>query len=170
MRSPFNATGYYNNPDATAQAFAGGWYRTGDLGFRHGDRFFVCGRKKDLLIVGGVNVHPNDVEDVVSRVEGVQPGRVAVFGDFDPALQTERMTILFEMREDAPDAGPVITRLRQEVAAAFQISVFAIHRVPPRWLVKSSAGKIARSANREKWQRKIAASVTSITSDVGPNP
>jgi acyl-CoA synthetase (AMP-forming)/AMP-acid ligase II len=153
VRSPFNATGYYNNPDATAQAFAAGWYRTGDLGFRQGDRFFVCGRKKDLLIVAGVNVHPNDVEDLVSRVDGVQPGRVAAFGAFDARLQTERMTILFELRDDAADAGAAITRIRQEVAAAFQITVFDIHRVPPRWLVKSSAGKMARSANREKWQQ-----------------
>jgi hypothetical protein len=92
------------------------------------------------------------VEDIVSKVAGVTPGRVSAFGIFDATLQTERMTILIEL--DSDDARPTIIEARQRVSAAFQISNFEIHAVPSGWLVKSTSGKIARGANRLKWSEQ----------------
>ena len=152
VRSPFNLSGYYRNPEATTAAFQGEWYRTGDLGYRVGDAFYVVGRKKDVLIVGGVNVFPQDLEDLVSELKGVKPGRVSAFGQFDPRQQTDRVVVLAESELEGEEARQAVLGIRQRVQAAFHITGFKVHLVPAGWLVKSTAGKMARGANREKWE------------------
>ena len=78
-------TGYYHRPDATAKAFHDGWYLTGDLGYMADGEVYVTGRKKDLIIVGGKNIYPQDLEALAGEVEGVHPGRVVAFGVFNEA-------------------------------------------------------------------------------------
>jgi fatty-acyl-CoA synthase len=151
VKSPFTFSGYYNDPGATAEAFSDGWYRTGDLGYRVRDAFYVIGRKKDVIIVGGVNIFPQDVEELVSGTEGVVPGRVAAFSDFDPSLQTEKVTVLAESELEGPAARQAVIATRQRLLASFQLASFDVHLVPPGWLVKASSGKMARGANRRKW-------------------
>jgi fatty-acyl-CoA synthase len=154
VRSPFNLDGYYRNPEATREAFVDGWYRTGDLGYRVGDAFYVVGRSKDIFIVSGVNVFPQDIEDLVGAIEGMRPGRVSVFAEFDPRQQTERVVILAESPLEGEAAKIALLDVRQRVQASFLISGFDVHLVPPEWLVKSSSGKMARGANRRKWLRQ----------------
>ena len=149
VKSPFTMSGYYINPSATADAFEDGWYKTGDLGRDAGDRLFMCGRKKDLLIVAGENYFPEDIEAAVSAVPGVHPGRACAFSQFHVASQTERAVILAESGE--PVAGLVVA-IRQEVLSRLQLANFEVHFVPPGWLIKSSAGKMARALNRTKWE------------------
>jgi acyl-CoA synthetase (AMP-forming)/AMP-acid ligase II len=151
-RAPFLFAGYYGNPDATSAALQHGWYRTGDLGYRVGGRWFVCGRAKDMLVVAGVNVHPHDVEEVVGALPGARPGRVSCFGERDDGKETERVVILVESTGDTEARAALQTAPRPAVLATFQIANFDVAVVPPRWLQKSSSGKIARSANREKWR------------------
>jgi fatty-acyl-CoA synthase len=152
VKSPFNFSGYYNDPEATESAFVDDWYRTGDLGYKVDDSYYVAGRLKDVLIVGGVNVFPQDIEDLATRVEGVVSGRAAAFSAFDERLQTEHIVIVAESElHDAPQARDVILEIRQRVLAALQIANFEVRLVEPGWLVKSTSGKVARSANREKW-------------------
>jgi fatty-acyl-CoA synthase len=158
-RSPFNFSGYYNDPEATEHAFIGGWYRTGDLGYRVGDAYYVAGRLKDVLIVGGVNVFPQDIEDLVSQVDGVRSGRVSAFSAFDERLQTEHVVIVAESdHHDADDARGIVLEVRQRVLAACQIANFEVRLVAPGWLVKSTSGKMARGANRRKWLDKVGPS------------
>lgn len=153
VRSPFTASGYYNDANATAASFVNGWYRTGDLGYRVGAAFYVVGRNKDVMIVGGVNVFPQDIEELVSEIENVVPGRVTSFSSFDPLVETERVVILFETDlEDRMAREQLVLSVRQRVLAAFQIANFDVHALTPGWLVKSSAGKIARGLNQSKWQ------------------
>jgi acyl-CoA synthetase (AMP-forming)/AMP-acid ligase II len=76
-------TGYYHRPDLTEKAFIDGWYLTGDLGYLAGGELFVTGRKKDLIIVGGKNIYPQDIENLAGEVEGVHPGRIVAFGIFN---------------------------------------------------------------------------------------
>jgi len=66
VRGVNTPNGYYKNPEATAEAFVGGWFHTGDLGWRDDDGFlFIVDRKKDLIIRGGYNVYPREVEEVL---------------------------------------------------------------------------------------------------------
>ena len=153
VRSPFNFTGYHGDQDAARVAFADDWYRTGDLGYRVGDHFFVTGRRKDVLIVGGVNVFPNDLEEVVSQVDGVLAGRTVAFARFDPRIQTERVTILAESDHLGEEAREVTLEVRQRIQASFELAAFEVHLVPSGWLIKSTSGKIARSTNRDKWEQ-----------------
>ena len=72
--------GYYGNPNATAAAFHGEWFRTGDLAYLVDGRLVVCGRLKDMIIVGGRNVFPEDIERAAGSVDGVRAGNVIAFG------------------------------------------------------------------------------------------
>ena len=153
VRSPFNFAGYFGEREASEGAFHDDWYRTGDLGYRVGDSWYITGRKKDVLIIGGVNVFPSDLEELASNVDGIVSGRVAAFTSFDGRMQTDRLTILAESDLDGTDAHRTILEVRQRVLAGFQIANFEVHLVPPGWLVKSSSGKMARLASRDKWHQ-----------------
>jgi len=78
--------GYYNRPDLTAKALRDGWYWSGDLGFVLDDELYVVGRKKDLIIVAGANIYPQDVEEIVSAHPAIYDGRVVAFGQDNPSL------------------------------------------------------------------------------------
>ena len=142
--------GYRNYPEKTSEAIDNGWYFSGDLGFSLNSELFVIGRKKDLIIVAGKNIYPEDVEDIISNVPGVIPGRVVAFGEDDEALGTEMISIIAETKiED--DKG--MADLRFSIVRAGmknELNISGIYLVPPRWLIKSSAGKPSRKANRER--------------------
>src|SRR5207253_1728480 len=80
IRGPSVTPGYHRNRAATDAAFRDGWFRTGDLAYLAEDRLVVCGRLKDMIIVGGRNVFPEDIERAASTVEGVRAGNVIAFG------------------------------------------------------------------------------------------
>jgi acyl-CoA synthetase (AMP-forming)/AMP-acid ligase II len=148
--------GYYNRPDLTAQVMTEGWYRTGDLGFFHGEELFVVGRKKDLLIVGGENIYPQDVEEIVSRHPAIHDGRAVTVGLFNPDLGTEEIVLVAEVeREESLEKSVQTEReIRARVLAQMGVAVRLIFLKPPKWIVKSTAGKPARSATREKLLRE----------------
>jgi acyl-CoA synthetase (AMP-forming)/AMP-acid ligase II len=149
--SPLLFSGYFNNPEATAGAMNRNWYKTGDIGYRVGLEYYVCSRKKDLLILNGVNIFPQDVEEHVSAVAGVSAGRVVAFSRFSEQFQSEMLLVLAESTLPETEKSSLIIRIRQAVLAQFQVANFAVHVVPPLWLVKSSSGKIARQANKSRW-------------------
>ena len=80
IRGTSVTTGYYKRPDANAELFRDGWLRTGDLAYLIEGELVVCGRIKDVIIVGGRNVFPEDVERAVGQVDGVRAGNVIAFG------------------------------------------------------------------------------------------
>lgn len=151
VRSGLLFSGYYNNVEATAAAMHLGWYKTGDIGYRNGEEYYVCSRKKDLLILNGVNVFPQDVEELVSAVDGVIAGRVAAFSQFSEQYQSEMLIVLAESGVDVSERSTVIIAIRQAVLAMLQVANFQVHLLPPMWLVKSSSGKIARQSNKNRW-------------------
>jgi fatty-acyl-CoA synthase len=143
--------GYYNNLEATAACFRDGWYVTGDLGYRVDGMLYVTGRKKDLINMGGTKVYPQDIEELVSSHPQVAAGRCVAVGVRDPELGTQRLLVITETRSDDPEAKREIARfVRREVAALIGVHVHRVYFAPPRWLLKTGSGKIARQPNLER--------------------
>lgn len=140
-------TGYYGD-GGDQPAPHGGWFDTGDLGFMLEGELFVTGRKKDLIIVGGHNVHPHEVEESISRLESIRAGRVAAFGVFDQAEGTERLVVLAEA---AGDASVELEDIRQLVLGTFGVVVSDVRIMPHQTLLKSTSGKLSRALNRARY-------------------
>jgi fatty-acyl-CoA synthase len=143
-------SGYRNYPEKTAEVLCDGWYYSGDYGFQDHGELFVIGRKKDIIIVAGNNVYPEDVEDAVRAVQGVIPGRVVAIGEEDPELGSEHVAVI---AETSITSEPDRKALRLEIVKAGMasaITIASVYLVPPRWLIKSSAGKPSRKGSREK--------------------
>ena len=142
--------GYRNYPEKTAEVLRDGWYYSGDYGFRKDADFYIIGRKKDIVIVAGNNIYPEDVEATVGIVDGVIPGRVIAFGEEDQELGSERLAVMAEtLFSDEADRK----RLRLEIVKAgmsIDVSIARVYLAPPRFLLKSSSGKPSRRANRNR--------------------
>jgi PAS domain S-box-containing protein len=144
--------GYYNRPDLTEQALQAGWYWSGDLGFLLDGELYVIGRKKDLIIVAGKNVYPQDIEEIVSNHPAIHDGRAVAFGLYNPDLGTDDIIVVAEVEneEELKAAAEIERFLRNAIATELDVTPRAIYIMPPRWIVKSTAGKPARSTTREK--------------------
>jgi fatty-acyl-CoA synthase len=156
LQSDCMLTGYYNRPDATEAALRDGWYLTGDYGYSLDGEIFVAGRKKDMIIVGGKNVYPQDLESLAYEVPGIHPGRAVAFGIEDEKAGTEEVVIVAEVNTDDPAGRLAIAdSLRRHVSQNSAIVLRYVHLVAPKWILKTSSGKTARSANREKYLMEI---------------
>ena len=161
LKSDCMLTGYFNRPDITEKAFRDGWYLTGDYGFLSDGELFVSGRKKDMIIVGGKNVYPQDLEGLTYEVPGVRAGRSVAFGMFDEAQGTEEVVIIAEVdSENVLEQQRVADALRAHVTKNSAIALRHVKVVGPKWIVKTSSGKTARSANKEKFLKELQESGT----------
>jgi len=144
--------GYYNRPDLTAKALKDGWYWSGDLGFLFEEELYVIGRKNDMIIVAGKNVYPQDVEEIAWNHPAIHDGRAVAFGLYNPELGTEDIIVVAETEtaEDLNDAREIELAVRNAIVAEVDVAPRAIYLKPPKWIVKSTAGKPARSTTREK--------------------
>jgi fatty-acyl-CoA synthase len=148
VRSPGVMQGYYRSPEATARVLSSdGWLRTGDLGFLDAEGYlFVTGRLKDVIILGGENVIPSDIEEIVDHVPGVRYS--AAVGIESERTGTQRLHVVAEVREQAGDAE-TLSRLVREIVQ--RIRQRRGHRparvllVRPSTIPKTSSGKIQRS-------------------------
>lgn len=156
VQSNFMLTGYYNRPDLSEKAFLDDWYLTGDYGYISNGEVFVSGRKKDMIIVGGKNVYPQDLEMLTYEVPGVHAGRSVAFGMFDEAQGTEEVVIIAEVdSEDADEQQKVAEAIRLHVTKNSAIALRYVRVVGPKWILKTSSGKTARSANKEKFLSEL---------------
>jgi fatty-acyl-CoA synthase len=140
-------SGYYKNPQATADAFHDGWLRTGDLGYLVDGELVVAGRIKDVIIVGGRNVFPEDVERAAAEVDGVRAGNVIAFG-VDGRTGREAIVVVAESR--AEDVNSVRSAVTERVRGAVGVTSEVI-LVSPGTLPKTSSGKLQRSLCRARY-------------------
>jgi acyl-CoA synthetase (AMP-forming)/AMP-acid ligase II len=152
LRSNCMLSGYYNRKDLTENAFYKDWYLTGDLGYLAEGELYVTGRKKEIIIVGGKNVYPQDLEVLASEVPGLYPGRVVAFGVFNNDLGTEDVGIVAETTiTDLEERHQLAIQVRDHVSKSSDVSIRYVEVVDRKWLIKTSSGKIARNANRDKF-------------------
>jgi fatty-acyl-CoA synthase len=140
--------GYYRRPELSAELFRDGWLRTGDLAYLVDGDMVMCGRIKDLIIVAGRNVYPQDIEQVVGEVEGVRAGNVIAFG-VDGRGGNESVVVVAEAKGD--DLGPVRAGVAERIRRAVGIAAKDIVLVSPGTLPKTSSGKLQRSVCRERY-------------------
>jgi fatty-acyl-CoA synthase len=143
--------GYFRNEQATADTFHDGWLRTGDLGYVVDGELVVCGRLKDVIIVGGRNVFPEDIERAAATVEGVRAGNVIAFGT--PGRRgRERVVVVAETRADEvePVRDAVASRVHDAVGVGPEVVL-----VTPGSLPKTSSGKLQRSLCKTQYQSDL---------------
>ena len=153
FKGPSATRGYFRNPEQTAKLFHEGWLDSGDRAYAADGDVYITGRVKDIVIRGGRNLYPQEIEEAVGQVAGVRKGCVAVFGSPDPATGTERLVVLAEVRHLAAETKAL---LREAVSRAV---INAIGEPPdeivlasPHSVLKTSSGKVRRSACRALYE------------------
>ncbi len=142
--------GYRNYPEKTAEVVADNWYYSGDYGFRWEGEFYVIGRKKDIIIVAGKNIYPEDIEDAMNNVPGVIHGRIIAFGEEDLDMGTEQVAVIAEVEDQSEEAKKKVRLDILKAGMSIDINIHKVYLVPPRWLIKSSSGKPSRKTNKER--------------------
>ncbi|MCL2005847.1 MAG: aminotransferase class I/II-fold pyridoxal phosphate-dependent enzyme [Planctomycetaceae bacterium] len=159
VKSPSNAKGYWDSPEATKQIFHAAisetgespFMRTGDLGFMVGGELFVTGRIKDLIIVRGVNVYPQDIEMTVQNAApNLRPlGGAAFMVKDDAEMPQEHLVIVQELdRQFKGEPADVYTAIQKAVALEHEIPVKGIVLIKSGSIPKTSSGKIQHHACR----------------------
>lgn len=154
FKGPSATSGYYRNPEQTRKLFAGTWLETGDLAYLADGELYLSGRAKDIIIRGGRNLYPYELEQAVGALPGVRKGCVAVFGSPDQRSGTERVIVLAETRETAADTLEALRRsINERALDLIGLPADDIVLAPPHTVLKTSSGKIRRAASREYYER-----------------
>ncbi|MGH9138615.1 MAG: fatty acyl-AMP ligase [Acidimicrobiales bacterium] len=140
--------GYYRRSDATEASFRREWLRTGDLAYLLDGELVVCGRIKDVIIVGGRNVFPEDVERAVGGVEGVRAGNVIAFG---VAGRRGKESLVVVAETKSPDVATTRKSVAERVREAVGLPAKEVVLVPPGTLPKTSSGKLQRSLCKQRY-------------------
>jgi acyl-CoA synthetase (AMP-forming)/AMP-acid ligase II len=147
---------YFNRPTITKDSLQDGWFLTGDFGYLSDGEIYVTGRKKDLIIVGGKNIYPGDLEELLYEIPGVHPGRAVVFGLFNDKMGTEDVVVIAETdlvdtqaRQDLADL------IRTHITQNSPVSLRQVKITDAGWIIKTSSGKTSRSANKERYLSEL---------------
>jgi acyl-CoA synthetase (AMP-forming)/AMP-acid ligase II len=156
IRTGFLFSGYHQDPELTASVMHDGWYYTGDIGYLAKGHLYVCGRKNDLIIKGGQNIHPEDLETVANSVCGIKPGRAVAFGINDTRTGSEKIVMVCELVTGIgkEERGNIGRELRRRVFHELYVSLSEVRFVESGWIVKTHNGRMVRSANRMKYLKE----------------
>jgi acyl-CoA synthetase (AMP-forming)/AMP-acid ligase II len=163
IKGPSVMSGYWEDAERTRETFAGGWLKTGDLGFLRDGRIYICGRSKELIIVNGRNYYPQDIEWEASCVAGVRKGNVIAFGARDRTEpDRERVVVAFECQDTpkgadarllAREKQPLTHAVRKAVQEGMGLVLDDVVPLGPGILPKTSSGKLQRAKTRELYER-----------------
>ena len=149
IKGPSLTPGYFSDAEATARLYHGEWLDTGDMGYFLNGEIVITGRAKDLIIINGRNIWPQDIEWAVEKVDGVRQGGVAAFSVDDGA--GERIVVVAERRGLSAEA---LSDLHREVAKTIQTAAGAPATVilaKPHSMVLTSSGKLSRAKVKQKF-------------------
>ena len=157
--------GYFNQPEATAQVIGpDGWLDTGDMGYSLDGAIVVTGRSKDLIIVNGRNIWPQDIEWAVEQLPGLRSGDVAAFS-LDEDGQSERVVVLVQCRTADAAEIEALTREVQGMVSRTAAVDCTVVAVPPRSLPQTSSGKLSRSKAKQNY---LAGQYPNLAASVEP--
>jgi 1-acyl-sn-glycerol-3-phosphate acyltransferase len=156
VRGPSVTSGYYRNTEATAGLFDGEWLDTGDLGYLAAGELHITGRAKDMIIRGGHNIYPYELEEAAGALPGVRRGCVAVFGASATDGSGERLVVLAETRvTDEAERERLRGRINDLSVELVGGPADVIVLAPPHSVLKTSSGKLRRAATRELYERGL---------------
>ncbi len=141
--------GYYRRPDANTELFDGQWLKTGDLAYMVDGQMAMCGRIKDLIIVGGRNVYPQDIERVVGTIDGIRAGNVIAFGAAGRNGK-EHVVVVAETRAEG-DLSEIVNQVSERSVQTVGVPCREVVLVKPSTLPKTSSGKLQRNLCRQQF-------------------
>jgi fatty-acyl-CoA synthase len=150
LRGPSIMQGYYRDQQHSSQALRNGFLHTGDLGYVANGDLFVCGRKKDLIIVHGRNYHPQDLEWAAAEADGVRRGSVVAFGTADPN-GGERVVVVAESRGKS-DQESLAAEIRRKVQEASGLHIHEVRVLPRGAIPKTTSGKLQRARLKARYE------------------
>lgn len=143
--------GYFNDPDATRASFEDGWLKTGDLAYLDNGELVICGRIKDLIIVGGRNISPVDIERAVGVIDGVRVGNVAAFA-VDGRFGKQSIVVAAEVK--GGDTAAIRDQVRVAVLDEVGVPARDVVLLAPGALPKTSSGKLQRQRCAELYENE----------------
>lgn len=146
FKGPSMMQGYYRNPEATQAAMVGDYIDSGDYGYLAEGQLYITGRRKDLIIKAGRNYYPEEIEQVVAKIEGTRKGCIIAFGMVDDQLSTEKLVIVAEHKLTQKSQHPkLIAEITEQVGNAVGIPPDEVILISPGTIPKTSSGKLQRS-------------------------
>lgn len=150
FQGPSATQGYFRNPDATARLIRDGWHDTGDRAYLAGGDIHLTGRVKDLIIRGGRNIYPYELEQAIGEIRGMRKGCVVAFAAADPKSGSERLVVVAETKErDPARRGRLEGTIRERAGDVLGMPPDEVVLAPPRAVLKTSSGKLRRGATRD---------------------
>ncbi len=150
IKSPFLLREYYKLPELSGERLQGNWFRTGDIGFFEAGELFVIGRIDDIVNINGKKIAAHEIEDELSRIPKVIPGRVLVYGEEDRQFGANQLSVAAETDEADAEARALSTEISRRVFASCGTRPTKVRLLPRGFLIKSTSGKISRSASVTK--------------------
>ncbi|NLE46192.1 MAG: AMP-binding protein, partial [Chloroflexi bacterium] len=146
-------SGKYHPGSTGSSDLCGGWFRTGDEGYMFGGELYVCGRRKDTIVVRGENVQPEQIEAIAYEALGKRAKRVAACGVPDVSLGTEGVVLICETRRalDRATQNQLSREIRESVRFHLALDIVDIRWMPSHWIEVTTSGKIARGATAAKY-------------------
>jgi len=142
--------GYDRHPRETERVLRHGWLHTGDLGYVADGELYLCGRKKDVIIVGGRNIFPEDIEHAAHLVEGVRAGNAIAFG-VEGDRGKEAIVLVAETKVGPDAAADIAHAIVESVRRQVGLPPRQVVLLAPGELPKTSSGKLQRSLCRARY-------------------
>jgi fatty-acyl-CoA synthase len=159
FRGPSATSGYYCNPKATEALLPQGpatdpgdyaWVNSGDRAYRADGEIYVTGRVKDIIIKGGRNLYPHEVEELAARAEGIRKGCIVAFGLTDESTGTEKLVVVAETRErDTSKRAALASAVTDLVSRGLGLPPDRVELIPPGSIPKTSSGKLRREETKQ---------------------